>query len=46
MRNVTMLHRIDMDVIGMPFEIALIPDLVFPKTSLPYRRFAAAFHGR
>ena len=33
-----------MDVIGMPFEIAFIPNLMFPKTPLPDRRFATAFH--
>jgi len=33
------LHRVVMDVINMPNEIQLIPDLVFPVTPLPKRRF-------
>jgi hypothetical protein len=33
------LHRVVMDVINMPHEIQLIPDLVFPVAPLPKRRF-------
>jgi hypothetical protein len=33
-----MFYRIEMDVIGMAFEIQLIPNLMFPETALPDRR--------
>ncbi len=35
-----MFHRIVVNVIHMPVEIQLIPDGMFPETSLPYRSFS------
>ncbi len=34
-----MFNRVEMDVIHMPLEIHFVPDLMFSKTTLPYRTF-------
>lgn len=45
-RDVSMLHRIPMDVIDMVVEIVLVADLMFPKPPLPNRTFPVFFLGR
>jgi hypothetical protein len=44
--NVSMLHRIPMDVIDMAAEILLITDLMLPKPLLPDRTLPVFFLGR
>ncbi len=45
-RDVTVLHRIPMDVIDMAVEIVLVADLMLPKPPLPNRTFPVFFLGR
>jgi len=45
-RDVTVLHRIPMDVINMAVEIVLVADLMFQKPPLPNRAFPVFFLGR
>jgi hypothetical protein len=45
-RNVSMPHRVVMDVVEMPLEIDVVTDQMFPKPSLPDRRFAMLACGR
>ena len=45
-RDVTVLHRIPMDVIYMPVEIVGVADWVLPKPPLPNRTFPVFFLGR
>ena len=40
--RITMLHRIEMDVIQVPLQITFIEDQSFPKTPLPYTALALA----
>ncbi|MFO1423577.1 MAG: hypothetical protein U1F70_07970 [Candidatus Competibacteraceae bacterium] len=44
--DVTVLHRIPMDVIDMPVEIVWVADWMLPKPPLPNRTFPVFFLGR
>ena len=39
-RHMSMLDRIEVNVIHMPLQIQIIADLMFPKSPLPYPFFA------
>lgn len=45
-RDVTVLHRIPMDVIDMAVEIVWVADLMLPKPPLPNCTFPVLFLGR
>jgi hypothetical protein len=38
--DISMLHRVEMNIVDMPFEVALITNSVFPIPALPDALFA------